>query len=443
MQGRLVTALTMICLTLFSTAKSQWSSQYAGLPAGLDTKQLYLAPVDANICWAAPVVISNSQASYIRTTNAGVTWTASAVPGAFGIPASSLTVVDAQTAWIVFAEGSAASGVYRTTNGGVGWTKQTTAFPSGSSPRFIKFFDAANGVAVGNPNGGYWEIYTTLDGGNNWVRVASDSIPLPLSGEAAYVGGVPCSYGDRWFWFPTNSQSVYRTTNRGRSWAVSRNVYPGAFGMGVAFRDSLNGMLSGDGTPVGFRRSTDSGVTWAQVSAPSGVTASFITAVPGARGSYVASSFDLFGWSPGSAYTRDDGASWTTIDNRNHGRSAFLSPAIGWSGGGNDSLHRWTGTALPVLENHGSAPLEFVLVQNYPNPFNPATRIQYSVRGSGFVSLKVYDVLGREVRTLVNENLQAGSYAMTFDATGLASGIYFYRLQAGEFVDTKRLVLLK
>jgi hypothetical protein len=96
-------------------------------------------------------------------------------------------------------------------------------------------------------------------------------------------------------------------------------------------------------------------------------------------------------------------------------------------------------------------PNEFALHQNYPNPFNPATRISFSVRGSGFVSLKVYDLLGREVRTSVSENLQPGSYEVTFDATGLASGVYFYRLQAGDpsagsgrgFVQTKKLLLLR
>jgi hypothetical protein len=88
-------------------------------------------------------------------------------------------------------------------------------------------------------------------------------------------------------------------------------------------------------------------------------------------------------------------------------------------------------------------PAEFVLEQNYPNPFNPATRIPFAVRGSGFVSLKVYDVLGREVRTLVNENLPPGSYEVTFDAEGLASGVYIYRLTAGEFRASRRMMLVR
>ena len=86
---------------------------------------------------------------------------------------------------------------------------------------------------------------------------------------------------------------------------------------------------------------------------------------------------------------------------------------------------------------------QFHLEQNYPNPFNPSTKIKFQIPSSNDVSLKVYDVLGREVRTLVNENLQAGSYETTFDASGLASGVYFYQLHAGEFTQTKRLLLLR
>ena len=87
---------------------------------------------------------------------------------------------------------------------------------------------------------------------------------------------------------------------------------------------------------------------------------------------------------------------------------------------------------------------EFTLFQNYPNPFNPSTRISYSLPNSGYVSLKVYDILGREIETIVNEFQKAGTYAAHFDASNLASGIYFYELQVGnEFVETKKMLLMR
>jgi hypothetical protein len=86
---------------------------------------------------------------------------------------------------------------------------------------------------------------------------------------------------------------------------------------------------------------------------------------------------------------------------------------------------------------------EFVLSQNHPNPFNPSTTINYQIPELSFVTLKVYDVLGNEVGTLVNEEKPIGNYEVEFDAISLTSGIYFYKLQAGSFVETKKMVLMK
>jgi len=88
-------------------------------------------------------------------------------------------------------------------------------------------------------------------------------------------------------------------------------------------------------------------------------------------------------------------------------------------------------------------PDEYALSQNYPNPFNPSTTIKFSIPNAGFVTLVVYDVLGSEVATLVNEEKIAGYFEMEFNASFLASGIYFYRIQAGDFVESKKMVLMK
>ena len=91
-----------------------------------------------------------------------------------------------------------------------------------------------------------------------------------------------------------------------------------------------------------------------------------------------------------------------------------------------------------------NSPNGFVLKQNYPNPFNPSTSIQYALNSTQFVTLKVYDALGNEVATLVNEEKEEGVYQVEFSAnSGSASSIYFYRLQAGNFSETKKMVLMK
>jgi hypothetical protein len=97
--------------------------------------------------------------------------------------------------------------------------------------------------------------------------------------------------------------------------------------------------------------------------------------------------------------------------------------------------------ATSVEEN--AAPAEFSLGQNYPNPFNPSTEIGFRVAAFGFVKLRVFDMLGREVATLVNREMAPGSYSVTLDGSKLASGLYVYKLEAGQFRDSKRLLLLR
>jgi hypothetical protein len=88
-------------------------------------------------------------------------------------------------------------------------------------------------------------------------------------------------------------------------------------------------------------------------------------------------------------------------------------------------------------------PNEYSLSQNYPNPFNPSTTIDYSLLKDGLVTLKVYDVLGKEVVTLINEVQLAGQQKITFDASALSSGVYYYQLVSGDFTSTKKLILMK
>jgi hypothetical protein len=106
---------------------------------------------------------------------------------------------------------------------------------------------------------------------------------------------------------------------------------------------------------------------------------------------------------------------------------------------------RYTTTNVPIgIRNISEAiPSEYSLMQNYPNPFNPTTNIKYQITNKGFVTLKVFDIMGREISNLVNEKQNAGTYEVTFDASSLSSGVYFYRLETGNFTDTKKLMVIK
>jgi hypothetical protein len=125
---------------------------------------------------------------------------------------------------------------------------------------------------------------------------------------------------------------------------------------------------------------------------------------------------------------------------------------LGGNGRGDVSIIL-TNVPLPIEEAASSLPARFELAQNYPNPFNPSTKIKFSIPRSdspllggargGFVTLKIYDVLGNEIATLVNEEKHAGTYEVYFNSTDLPSGIYLYRLQANNNSLIKKMVLLK
>jgi hypothetical protein len=146
---------------------------------------------------------------------------------------------------------------------------------------------------------------------------------------------------------------------------------------------------------------------------------------------------------PGSAYSNNNGETWKQVDSLPHGPAIFSSPIIGWSAGLNDSVYKWDSGLLTSVKEINFIAESYNLEQNYPNPFNPSTTINFSVPSSEFVTLKVFDVIGNELATLVNEEKSTGSYEVKFDAKGLSSGIYFYKLTAGNFIETKKMILIR
>lgn len=100
-------------------------------------------------------------------------------------------------------------------------------------------------------------------------------------------------------------------------------------------------------------------------------------------------------------------------------------------------------TSLTIVKAVSLEPTTYSLSQNYPNPFNPSTTINFSIQKAGMVTLKIYNMLGQELTSIVNQDLKAGSYSYTFDASKLSSGVYFYSLNTGSFSQVKKMMLLK
>jgi hypothetical protein len=122
---------------------------------------------------------------------------------------------------------------------------------------------------------------------------------------------------------------------------------------------------------------------------------------------------------------------------------ALTALKTGATDGGPIGDPNWFGMTLGVKQEPASRPLSFTLSQNYPNPFNPATKIQFTIPAAQQVTLRVFNLLGQEVATLVNGPLTAGTHEVSFDASRLASGVYMYKIIAGEYVSAKKMLLLK
>jgi hypothetical protein len=190
---------------------------------------------------------------------------------------------------------------------------------------------------------------------------------------------------------------------------------------------------------VGIFRSTNGGRTWLHPYANNRVV--------GIVKSQVSLSTLFAASEEGILKSTDFGATWTIYNNALPTRrltSLIISP--------------YSDTMFVSTETHGvlkvwnfltdvnvspTLPERTELFQNYPNPFNPTTTIGFKVQSSGFVSLKVFDLLGREVATLANEERQPGEYSMTFDASNLPSGVYLYKMTSGSFTDVKKLILVR
>ena len=107
--------------------------------------------------------------------------------------------------------------------------------------------------------------------------------------------------------------------------------------------------------------------------------------------------------------------------------------------------HQYFGNEIPtnIKNTNLKSPVDFRLFQNFPNPFNPSTRIEFTMPITEYVLIEVYNIIGQKVRTLIDQKMQAGNHAVEFNAPNLASGIYFYQIQAGQFQDVKKMILIK
>ena len=327
----------------------------------------------------------------------------------------------------------------KTTNGGDTWVAED--YPDENAfMNTIFFFDSLNGWIGGT------YISGTTNGGVTWVKADVDS---------SMISGLPVynfNFYNRQFGYACGGYLdlagvIWRTTNYGESWSATGVSPDQVFDLYII--DSLNAIaLSGD--PEGFFgtgniSTTNAGASWTYDE----MTLSGLSFTIDFR-------TENEGWSA-SGYkfliTSDNGVTWenkATIDNAVIFDLTFLDSRNGFAVGESGVILKYIPGPVDVYDTGTEVtPSNFILYQNYPNPFNPATIIRFTVLDLSFTTLKVYDVLGNEIVTLVNDEKPAGEYEVIFNAdlikqnVVLTNGVYFYQLRAGTFVQTRKMIYLK
>ncbi len=321
--------------------------------------------------------------------------------------------------------------ILHTSNGGNTWSS-IVGLPDALWEDVYFVNDTTGWIVGGNLFNGY--IYKTTDRGITWINQSIST------GELYSVYFLDDYYG----WTVGHHDlygTIYKTTDGGNSWQ-NKPYNTTTKLLSVCFPDADNGWISGQNGLI--IKSTDGGETWNPQS--SGVSTIL-------HKTYLIN--NNIGWIAGNSgiilRTDDGGNTWQTqtVPNTSYTSLFFIDQNIGWAVGNDGIILKTINGGISFIENENNELLnDYDLSQNYPNPFNPSTKIKFTipqeVRGeTRDVTLKVYDVLGNEIATLINEEKPIGEYEVEFNGEGLTSGIYFYQLKTNNFIQTKKMLLLK
>jgi hypothetical protein len=341
--------------------------------------------------------------------------------------------------------------VWRTTNGGVNWN---VLFTTGGSAGFINgiCFSRTNplvGFIESDPpsgaGGAYW-IQKTTDGGTTWTFHNATGISSQLSTELSLVCIDANFYG---FGTSGNTGSPYIvfTSDGGTSWPHTLLPIANPFVSGFAMAsDKINGIAVNNTLPQ-IARTTNGGATFSIVTGASGVTG-FGTCkwVYGTQYVYICGTTGSAGVAEEST---DGGQTWSQMTTPAvvdivHMELVYVGGQItAYALASDGTVIKLQKFPSGIDPNNNSVPTSYKLEQNYPNPFNPTTNIRYSLPKASNVTVKIFDILGHEVMTVVNAYQNAGNYVETVNASSLASGVYFYTIKADNFTETKKMSLVK
>ncbi len=429
----------LIVLTGIVYSQSGWVRQYP------PSQAQNISFLSVSFAGADKGFIVGGYGTILHTTNGGTDWISQSSGTMNWL--RGVSAIDANTATAVGDSGA----ILRTTNGGAVWSRQSSG--TMNNLRGVSFANSNIGTVVGDSG----NILHTTNGGIAWNRQSSGTTSW-LGGVSFIDTNIGTAVGD--------SGTILRTTNGGAAWtnqsfddSTDQKKYQL---YGVSFTDTNTGTVGGysnissnygpaSAGPGGIiLRTKDGGITWY---------------FQDHHFSDIWSNSPIFGVSftdanTGTVVGHDDsvvtaGVIWRITDlnegwiNQSVGNNGFYGVCFtdsitGTVVGDNGAIfHTTTGGVTAVKNNPSQVLNQFALEQNYPNPFNPTTIITYQLPTNTLVTLKVYDELGRLVKTLFNEVQTAGIHSTNFNASSLSSGAYFFTLTAGGFFQTKKLMVIK
>ncbi|MBL7127651.1 MAG: T9SS type A sorting domain-containing protein [Ignavibacteria bacterium] len=413
MRKLILSFLVIALLFVSNISYSQWYQQNSGVTANLYS--IHFINDNTGIACGYSNTI-------IKTSNGGENWTVCSIS-----PPGELRHIKLLTAYIALT-GGANGNLYRTTNFGTNWT--VASYGGG----------AVNGICIAGSNIWYTssnKVFTSTDFGYSWIYYTlynnrgalGMSFGDSLTGYTygAYLGTFP--YQDYIFnW-------IQKTSNGGQSWIQIVNLMTQGQPLfsRIFFINSQTGFV---GQWQEIRKTTNGGGAWTIYQTGTFPFLSSIFFIDEYKG-FISENID-------TRYTTNGGENWSVLMNVKANEICFTNSMTGWLCGDSGLIMKTTNGGITGMEAiTPNIPNKFSLFQNYPNPFNPTTTIRYDIKSKGYVELKVFDLLGREITTLVNESQTPGTYEVVFYASSLPSGVYFYRLKAGDFVETRKMVVLK
>ena len=408
-------------------SSSQWVEQNS-------TSSFYLSAVHflnentGLIGSAAPLPINNNfvGGEIIRTTNGGVNWQRVLLDS--NLRVKNFYFMDQNTGFAIGGSYASSGKLLKTTNSGLNWS----VIIDFNTPGFTHFYNIYFANTLTGYLSSYNGIFRTINGGNNWnlLFFVADGPSEYLSYKKIHFFDVNTGI------FLSDSGKIYKTSNAGINWQIFYVNSLTTF-RDITFINNLTGYAIGlHGKVI---RTTDQGTNWQEINFGTGedlYSIKFTNILTG----YLAKD-------KGVLKSTDGGISWGEVLQQNNDSIyalSFLNNDLGFVTGTKGKVFKTTtGGVIGINQISGEVPTEFLLQQNYPNPFNPNTKIKFAIPKLANVRLAVYDLLGREVESLVNQQLTPGTYEVNWNAAKFSSGIYMYRLVTNDFSMVKKMSLIK